>query len=165
MDDIWREIEDFPGYVVDDLGRVMSLDRRRILRTRFNRQGFAMVNLGRDAEIYTRSIAKLVAEAFIENPYSAAYNSIIHLNGDRGDCRAMNLMWRPRWFSIKYHKMFEVNPIRVAVYIPKLDKIFSSLREFCTTYGLIEEDAYHAMFNQEPCFYYGWFIERYEECV
>ena len=49
------------------------------------------------------------------------------------------------------------------VYVPHLNKVFYSLREFCTTYGVVEMDTYIALNNREPCFHYGWIIERYEE--
>lgn len=159
----WEVIEDFPGFAISDHGRVEDLDKERLVPTRQNREGFEMVTVHDNLKQYTRSVAIFVAKAFLEPPCNEAYNSIIHLNGDRSDCRAQNIMWRPRWFALKYHKMFDDTPFRVMVYIPSLDRVFGSLREFCTTYGLIELDAYHDMFNQRPCYHYGWVIERYQE--
>jgi hypothetical protein len=158
----WRIIEEFPDYAVNDQGEVLNIKRNRTLASRMNRQDFMMIGLVRDRMQYTRATAPLVANAFLEPAASPAYNSIIHLNGDRTDCRAINLMWRPRWYASRYHRMFDDYPLRVSVYIPELDKVFFSLREFCTTYGLVESYSYATMLDGQPCFHYGWHIERAE---
>lgn len=159
----WREVEGFPDWLVDDLGNVMNAWTSRIVSQRTNQQELKMVNLQLDGNIRTRMVALIVARAYLDPPRNQAYNSVIHLNGDREDCRALNLMWRPRWYALQYHQMFDEDPIRIAVYIPKIDKVFHSLREFCTTYGLIERKTYVQLINRDPCFHYGWIVERYEE--
>jgi hypothetical protein len=110
----------------------------------------------------TRSVALLVAKAFVHQPRDY-FDSVIHLNGDRSDCRAMNLMWRSRPFALRYHAMFDDEPYRVSVYIPELDEFYYSLREACTRYGLIEGLAYQNLFNKEPCFPYNWVLEEVQE--
>lgn len=161
--DEWRDIDEFPDWAIDAEGNVLNNWTSNIISQRLNKQNLLMVNIHIRGKIHTRMVALLVARAFLEPPPNASYNSIIHLNGDRSDCRAMNLMWRPRWYALQYHKMFEEEPIRVAVLIPHIDKVFHSLREFCTTYGVIEKKTYIQMINGEPCFHYGWLVERYEE--
>jgi hypothetical protein len=161
----WREIDDFPGYLINEEGAVHTSMSGRLIRPRVNAEGFLMLGLTRDKQQYTRAVSTLVADAFLDQPRNPAYNSVIHLNGDRLDCRAMNLMRRPRWFAVKYHAMFLNDPYFVEVYIPRLRRRFSSLRSFCTTYGLIEEQAYVAMCNQEPCHPGEWIIERFEKQV
>lgn len=163
MTEHWEEIEEFPGFAISDFGRVEDLDNERFVPIRRNKQGFVMVTVNDGNRQYTRSVALLVARAFLEAPRNESYNSIIHLNGDRDDCRSLNLMWRPRWYALRYHKMFEEQPYRVAVYIRNLERFFKSLREACTTYGLVEHDTYIDMVNHEPCFHYGWIFERFEE--
>ena len=157
----WRNVEGFQDYIVSNDGQVKNTKRNVLMSLRLNKEGFAMVNFSRDKQIHTRSVARVVANAFLEPPISRAYNSIIHLNGDKADCRALNIMWRPRWYTIRYHQMFEEMPARVGVYIPELDKYYYSLREFCTTYGLVESWTYLDIANERPCFYYGWKLERY----
>lgn len=159
----WRDVEEFTEVAVTEDGQVMNTWNGHILTPRCNQQGFLMVGVMFDRKQYTRSVALMVANAFLEPPRSPAYNSIIHLNGDRSDCRALNLMWRPRWFATKYHRMFDDLPFRVSAYIPKIDQHFPSLRELCTTYGLLEQESYHDIINQTPCFHYGWLIERSEK--
>lgn len=162
MSQEWRDIEGFPGWAVSDEGVVMSDYTSRKMAVGYNQQGIATVRIQQDGRQHARSVALIVARAFLEDPPNAAYDSVIHLNGDKSDCRAINLMWRPRWFVINYHRMFNELPKRVGVHIPRLNRSFGSLREFCTTYGLIEKTTYINMINGEPCFHYGWIIERLE---
>ena len=63
------------------------------------------VGLFRDQEQYKRSVALLVAKAFLKQP-SEFFDTPINLNGDRLDNQVINLMWRPRWFAIKYNRQF-----------------------------------------------------------
>lgn len=165
MSQPWRDIEEFPEYLISEYGQVMNNWTQRIMTARPNRQGFMMVGLVKNGRQYTRAVAGLVAEAYLPPRRNPAYNSLIHLNGDRSDCRASNLMWRPRWFAIKYHQMFDELPTRVSVWIPSTGETFSSLRELCTTYGLIENHAYTDMNNGIGMFHYGFRIERYRENV
>jgi hypothetical protein len=158
----WRDIRGFPGWAINPEGVVFSDATSRKMAIGKNQQGIATVRLMRDGKQHGRSVALLVAKAYLDPPRNEYYNSVIHLNGDKDDCRAVNLMWRPRWYALKYHRMFEDEPYRVSVYIPALDKVYSSLREFCTDYGLIEKSTYVDMLNGEPCFHYGWIVERHD---
>lgn len=159
----WKEISDFPGWLVDDHGRVMNEWTNRIMRHRQNAQGISMVNVQKDGGLYTRSVALLVAKAFVHNYNPRHFDSVIYLNGDKGDCRALNLMWRSRPFALRYHRMFDIEPYRVRVRIPATGEMFHSLRELCTTYGLIEQIAFNQMYNQESCYPYTWMIEQLPE--
>lgn len=156
----WSDIEEFPEYGVSSQGRVVNDATSRTMAINYNRQGIAMVKIQKNGLQYTRSVALLVARAFLDEPKNSSYNSIIYLNGDHTDCRAMNLMWRPRWYALKYHQMFQEIPIRVGVYVPYLQRTFSSLRDFCTTYGLDERSTYVNLNNGDPCWHYGWLLER-----
>lgn len=164
MREIWEPIEENEEFIVSNLGRIEDLERSRYIPTRRNREGFIMVTL-RTIEHgqMTRSVASLVAHAFVERPLPD-FNTVIHLNGDREDCRAMNLMWRSRPFAQRYHQQFNRPAVRVAVYIPELDEAFPSLREACTTYGLLEDMIYNTRLGHNlPCFPYSWTIERLEK--
>jgi hypothetical protein len=158
----WRRVRGFPGWSVSEMGHIQNDHTGRVLKLRQNRQGIVMVGLLRGGEQYTRSVAKLVAEAFVE-PEHEAFDTLIYLNGDRGDIQAHNLMWRTRPFAIQYHRMFEELPIREGVYIPQTGERFYSLREACTTYGLVESMAYRAMLTGEGVFPYGWILEPTED--
>lgn len=161
--DVWRQIDEFSKYAVSPEGLIKNIDRDTIVRSRQNVQGIAMVSLMRGNSRLTRSVALLVAEAYLAPPRNDAYNSIINLNGDRGDCSANNLMWRPRWFAIKYNRMFDKPPFNVSVVIEETGEIFGTLREACMKYGLIEQDTYVTMLNNDQCFHYGYHFRRATE--
>ena len=160
----WRDLDSFPGWAVNSQGDILNEYTSRVMRVRQNAQGITMVGLTRRGERkqYTRSVALIVARAFVENPMPEFFDSVIHLNGDRIDCRALNLMWRSRSFALRYHDMFNHQPYRLAVYIPQKKERYASLREACTTYGLVEPMAYMNLNNREPCFPYNWYLERLE---
>lgn len=160
---VWRDIEGFEGFGVSNQGQVVSDWTSRPMAICVNQQGISFVRIMKDKRQYNRSLALLVAKAFLDPPRNEAYNSVIHLNGDKQDCRAINLMWRPRWYALQYHDMFNQEPSRVGVYIPATKETFGSLREFCTKYGLVENRTYQDMFNGDKCFHYGWIVEKLEE--
>lgn len=162
MTENWEVCEEFPDFAVNDYGEVINTINQKRVPTRPNAQGFLMVTL-KDSmgHQFTRSVAILVARAFIEVP-NPWFTSVIHLNGDRGDCRATNLMWRSRPFARQYHMMFEELPYRVSVAIRETGEHFYSLRELCTTYGLIERLVYNYLDKDDNCFPYNWHIDRFE---
>lgn len=102
----WRPIEEFPGYSVSHDGRVRNDKRDRVLAITKNQLGIFQVGLTRGKKQYKRGVALLVAQAYLDLPPSEAFNTPINLDGDRSNCAADNLMWRPRWFAISYHKQF-----------------------------------------------------------
>lgn len=163
MRELWRDIDEFPGFIINTRGDVMNEWTHRMISVRTNQQGFLMVSLVKERIQYTRSVAILVAKAWLDDPPNEAYNSIIHLNGDREDCHIHNLMWRPRWFAMLYHKMFEHDPYRLGVYVVDTDEEFQTMREACVKYGLIEAHVYEDMINQTPTFHYGYLFKRLEE--
>lgn len=115
----WLSLEDFEGelwkgvkgyestYLVSNLGRVKSLSRRiimksrsgtlshrdydsRILKAHDNNKGYLFVIVGgRKHESFY--IHRLVADVFLPNPHNKP--EIDHVNTNRGDNRAVNLKW------------------------------------------------------------------------
>ena len=158
--EIWKPVEGFPQYLVSPEGHIRNTERDAPVKTRQNLQGIRMVNLMRDTKQYTRSVALIVAQAYLRPPPSPAYNSVIYLDGDKGNCEARNLMYRPRWYAVKYHQMFREEPLKVSVIIEETGEIFGTLREACVKYGLIEHYTYVDMLNGSPCFHYGYRFKR-----
>jgi len=105
MDRVWQELEEFPNYGVSNHGEFSNLRTGGEVRPSRTQQGHAKVSLYLDGRLLTRSAALLVAHAFLEQPFEY-WDTPIHLDGDLMNCAAWNLMWRPRWFAIKYHKQF-----------------------------------------------------------
>ena len=155
MIETWEPIDDFgyPGYSVSSDGRVRNDETDHILRTSVNRQGVVKVGLVEYPGWPQRtvSIARLVATFFLPPPPSPAYDTPVHLDGDFSNNRYTNLMWRPRWFAIRYHRQRSgplysfMNPI-VCI---DTDEVFEDCRQAAQHYGMLEESIFLDVTNQD----------------
>lgn len=100
----WRDIKGYEGlYQVSNLGRVRSLDRlvnnkhgQRFLKGGIKRvfdwgTGYQYVNLHCQQKRKSKSVHRLVAEAFVENVYNKP--EVNHIDGNKHNNRADNLEW------------------------------------------------------------------------
>ena len=140
----WAELEGFPDYAINELGEIGNMKTGMPRKLSINQQGIPMVSLyAENGRPYTRSVAVLVANAFIpeERPH---FDTPIHLDGDRLNCRVDNLAWRPRWFAIKYHKQFRYEDFyNIQVHLVELEtgQHYESVKDACTTNGLYFQDV------------------------
>jgi NUMOD4 motif len=111
----WKTIPEFPNYEISDLGRIYNVKNNYYLATCPNNFGHMRVSLtsewGREAR-FSRSVALLVAEAFVEKPKNVPHvlcDHVILLDGDLTNVAASNLAWRPRWFAWKYSRQLRIN--------------------------------------------------------
>jgi hypothetical protein len=102
----WNTILDFPMYEVSNFGEIRNKDSGKVLRQSKNGYGIVKVGLFREGFRTSRSVALLVADAFVFGRNDLC-NTPIHLNMDHTDNRADNLRWRPRWFAWKYSQQFD----------------------------------------------------------
>ena len=114
--EVWRDVKDFVGYQVSNMGRVRSIDRivavgkhtRRvdgiILKLSDDKDGYKIASFkkGCGGKSYRKRVHRLVAEAFIDNPNN--YDCIDHINGVRDDNRVENL----RWCTVKMNANYEL---------------------------------------------------------
>lgn len=147
----WSPIPDFPGYSVSNLGRIRNDRADRIMALQRNQHGVVHVGLFRDGKQHKRAVALLVCEAFLPPPTPPTFDTPIHLDGDRTNCRIDNLMWRPRWFAVRYHRQFTDdrpmgfrNPIRDK----RTGQVFRNSMEAATTFGLLDWDIFKATLNR-----------------
>lgn len=153
----WKTIDGFYRYVINPDGVVKARDTGLVMKARQNKQSFVMITLlDEEGKKRTRSVALLVAKAYLAKPPNEAYNSIIHLDNDRTNCSANNLMWRPRWYALLYRRMFNEHPSNTSVLIQETGEIFGTLREACVKYGLYDKHTYIDMYNNDPCFHYNY---------
>lgn len=170
MREKWVELKGYDGYLISTEGRVMREWSERIKEPSVNQQGVCVVNLVVDKRQYLRSLAVLVANTFLYNLETPKhFNTPIHLNGDRMDCRVDNLMLRPRWFAIKYHQQFsewerENRPgFTCPVLLVETEEVFPTSWDAAIKYGLIDRDIWISSINATYVFPQGFHFEPLEE--
>lgn len=146
----WKLIENFPDYSVSDHGRVRSNKSERILALNVNQYGLLQVGMMRDGEQKHRSVPLLVAKAFIPQP-SGPFDTPVNLDGNRYNNHYENLVWRPRWFAIKYNQQIR-HPYEHPIMSPLVDVKTGIVSEDSTQcfkqYGLLEEDLVMSILNR-----------------
>lgn len=154
MLDEWRSIDDFPGYSVCETGHVRNDRNQRVLAMLVNQFGIVNVGLTKDRVQHKRSVALLVAKAFIEPHPIEAFDCPINLDGDRLNNNAQNLVWRPRWFATKYFRQFrdDLSDEQFDVHFP-IEEIdtqekFESPWNAAITFGLLQNDVMLSALNK-----------------
>lgn len=149
MDHEWRTLEEFPKYYVSNYGEFVNNRTDSDIQPSVNQQGHAKISLYAGGQLRTRSAALLVAGAFLPRE-NDIFDTPIHLDGDLINCRADNLMWRPRWFAIKYHKQFG-NENFINDHASRVDvisgELYSSMRDVCVTNGIHYHDVINSEYN------------------
>ena len=145
MNEEWIDMPDYPGYAVSNLGRVMNTKLDFKILTLFrNNRGIINVYMSCGKKQVCRSVAILVAKHWLEPHPDRHYDTPTHKDGDRSNCRVENLVWRPRWYAVRYHK--EVNDPTREIYFRYLirceetGEIFKNSREVSRAYGALEWD-------------------------
>jgi hypothetical protein len=146
----WKKIKHFPGYSVSDKGRIRSDKSGRLLSLSENQFGVLCVGMMKDGIQHHRSVPLLVMKAF--NPHHRdAFDTPINLDGDRHNNRIENLVWRPRWFAIKYNRQFREPydyPITEPIQDVKTGEVLQNSFECAKRFGLLEEDLVLSIINR-----------------
>lgn len=89
----WRVIEEFPKYEINSIGEIRNKKRQNKIKKPFlSEKGYLKVKLYKQTGVaYQRRIHRLVAIAFIPNPYNKP--EVNHKNGIKVDCTVDNLEW------------------------------------------------------------------------
>jgi hypothetical protein len=138
----WLEIFEFPGYSVSNYGRVRNDYTNHILTLLRNQNGTTHVGMSRGGVQYKRSVAKLVAERFLQHITLDDFSTPIHLNGDRTNNTVSNLAWRPKWFADTYTRQWNALDARVRKPIRDKDtgEVYEDSTHVAKTHGLLERD-------------------------
>ena len=100
--EIWKPIKGYEGlYEVSNLGRVKSVARNMIRKTYIKKdKGYEIIMLCKNGRGKNHSVHRLVAEAFIPNPYGK--REINHKDYNRANNNVANLEWVTRVENIVY---------------------------------------------------------------
>lgn len=150
MSEQWKEIHEFPNYSVSDRGRVRNERTGRLMALTVNQQGIVQAGFNHNGEHFKRSVTVLVAHAFLPRPMGP-FDTPIHVDGDFLNNDVDNLMWRPRWFAIRYHRQFKhryPNAIYNDIMDMKTKEVCHGSWDACLRYGLIEKELVVAIHNR-----------------
>lgn len=106
MREEWRPVVGYEGlYEISSKGRVKSLNYRRtgkekILKTFDNSKGYPCVKLFKDGKNKNCRIHRLVAQAFLENPYNLP--EVNHIDENKQNSCVENLEWCSRSYNVNY---------------------------------------------------------------
>lgn len=92
----WKTIEDYPNYMVSNMGRVKAINwhrgnKEKEIKPYTTYKGYLRLRLCKNGKAKQFQVHRLVAQAFIPNPENKPY--IDHINTDRTDNRVENLRW------------------------------------------------------------------------
>ena len=96
----WRQIESFENYEASNKGRIRRSAKIKgnndtgsegILKECIRKDGYAQLTLSVNGVHSTHLVHRLIAEAFYDHPKGK--DTVHHVNGNRGDNRAENLVW------------------------------------------------------------------------
>lgn len=149
----WKEIAGFSDYMISDLGRVFNQRIDRIMRTSQNNYGLVKITLVMDEtrERHTKSVALLVAEAFVEAP-DAKSRTLVQLDGGLNNVVATNLVWRPRGFAWKYARQLKEEQPLYYQNLPVFDSVhnveYASIIVAGMHQGLLFDDIWRSTYSR-----------------
>lgn len=139
MSEIWKDVIDYKGYYeVSNLGRVRSLPRYdrlgrfhagKVLSDCDNGSGYRVVGFNVNGKQCMKTIHKLVATAFIDNPENKP--CVNHIDGNKLNNNVTNLEW-VTYSENMYHAVntgLNTDFGRKRVMCVETGQIFSSTRE------------------------------------
>lgn len=114
QEEIWKPVIGFENYYeVSNLGRVrrkigqtiykdgrIAIFSQTVLKPSLNKKGYERVYLSINSKKFTKSVHRLVAESFIENPLSKS--TVNHKNCIKTDNRIENLEWCTNHENMKH---------------------------------------------------------------
>ena len=86
--EIWKPINDYPGYEVSNYGKVYSHHSKRLLKPYYNNSNYPYVTLGRKGR---ELVHRLVGLHFVPNPNN--YPIVLHEDHDPTNFFYKNLKW------------------------------------------------------------------------
>ena len=127
----FRDIEGFEEYQITNDGRVYSKYKNIYKKLGVDKDGYHTVTLWKKGKPYFKRVNRLVAQAFINNPYG--YEVVNHKNEIKSDNRVENLEWCSVYFNNIYSKAVPVVQIEPS---GKVFKRYNSGKEAAQLLGI-----------------------------
>lgn len=152
MKEEWMQTREFDGYEVSNLGRVRNRKTKKIRKTVINKNtGYEMVMLfGKDRPV-NLYVHRLVAEAFLANPYGC--NDVDHIDNDKTNNCVTNLRWvfhkdnlagRGKYYKYKNRRIKQIDSVAgtvVAVWTDFVEAARSLRVHPCSIAVLLDEST------------------------
>lgn len=102
MQEEWRPIADYEGYLISNFGRVKSFKKGNeiILAMWSNKDGYLCVNFWKDGKRHNIKVHRIVAMTFINNPDNLP--EVNHKDGNKANNFVENLEWTTRAQNIRH---------------------------------------------------------------
>lgn len=157
MKEIWKDIPGYEGlYQVSNLGNINSLkkynvntgiyeEREKILKKSYDKRGYQTITLINKTKRKTRTVHRIVAEAFIPNPNDLP--QVNHKDEDKTNNCADNLEWCDNLYNYNYGTRIE----RVTAKLKKKVKQYSLNGILIAEYDGIRDAAKINGFKASSC--------------
>lgn len=123
----WVELRGFPAYMISNYGRVCNWKREIILRPRPSGWGYLQVVLWQDGKHHTKTVHRLVAEAFV--PGWDEGLEVNHIDGNKQNNHETNLEWLTKGGNNQHAISTGLrNPRVVPVEIVETGEVFPSVK-------------------------------------
>jgi hypothetical protein len=93
MEEVFKEIEGFPGYSVSNLGNIKNNKTEKLLKPVLSGKRY-IINIFNNGKRYTKTVHRLVASAFIINPEGKP--EVDHIDNNSLNNCVDNLRWATR---------------------------------------------------------------------
>lgn len=163
MEERWATIPEFPSYEISSFGQVYNNRTRQLMRISRNNHGHTKITLtSSDGSRHTRSVALMVAEAFVRAP-NIMCDHLVVLDGDLRNVRADNLAWRPRWFAWKYSHQLKVDQPNHFLTLPVVNltthREYENIVQAGVEEGVLFEDIWVSTYSKKQVFPHGFVFE------
>lgn len=159
--EVWKDVKGYEGrYQVSNLGNVKTLDfmGRGIeinLKKSISPQGYEVAKVGDKIQL----VHRLVAEAFIENPYN--YPIVNHIDENKTNNVASNLEWCTHSYNLCYGKRLgKVRKPVIAINKQGEAERYGSVKSASEAMGVTSTAISQALIKGYTCKGRKWFYER-----
>jgi len=135
--EMWKDIDDLPGYSISNKGRVMKNDTGKIMVLGKN-NGYVRI-------VVAKHVHRLVAKAFLDEPENEEQLWVDHIDGNRSNNDVSNLRWvTPSENRLAFgHEQRSINKQRKvrATHLDGREIIFESRRACADYFGCSDSEV------------------------